>query len=104
MALFYLLLMAGGETLQHAWGDPAPSHAEAHVHATGDGDHDCPPPPHDETHCPACKLAGLHFLPSAPAAGVFAGIHTAAPVRAVGDVAPAPRSHAPPSTRAPPLG
>lgn len=104
-ALLYLLLAAGGEALQHGGSDPAAAHAEAHFHAPGDSNHDCPPPPHDETHCPACKLTGLRFIPTASSLGEIAGAWT--PVRAPspGDAfAPALRSHTPPSSRAPPLG
>lgn len=104
-ALLYLLLAAGGEALQHAGSDPAPQHVAGHLHAPGDGDSDCPPPPHDETHCPACKLAGLQFLPSISQTGELAATWRATRTAAPGDdTPPAPGSHAPPSSRAPPLG
>lgn len=103
--LLYLLLAAGGEALQHGWSDPAPAYAETHVHAPDGQDHDCPPPPHDENHCPACKLAGLHFLPPESGAHALASAPAAVRVTAAGDEpAPALRSHAPPSLRAPPIG
>ncbi len=104
-ALLYLLLSAGGEVLQHAWAQAASGPPVAHLHATGDREHDCPPPAHDESHCPACKLGGLKFR----AAGGSAG-ELAAPVRFAraaapgGDLPPTLRSHAPPSLRGPPLG
>jgi hypothetical protein len=70
-ALFYLLLAAGGEALQHGGSEPATAYAEAHVHAPGDSNGDWTPA-------------------RAPSAG--------------NEAAPALRSHAPPSSRAPPLG
>lgn len=104
-ALLYLLLAAGGEALQHGGSDPATALAEAHVHAPGDSSHDCPPPPHDEAHCPACKLTGLGFIPGASGGGEPAHGWTTARAPFAGDqAAPALRSHAPPSSRAPPLG
>lgn len=105
-ALLYLLLSAGGEALQHGWSDAAPAYAESHLHAPDGQDHGCPPPPHDETHCPACKLAGLQFLASDPGHAGFSGDWLPVRVAAAADqeVAPALRSHAPPSLRAPPLG
>jgi hypothetical protein len=104
-ALLYLLLAAGGEALQHGGSEPAAAYAEAHVHTPGDSDHDCPPPPHDENHCPACKLAGLHFLPPESGPGELADVRITTRVRSAGDeVAPALRSHAPTRSRAPPLG
>lgn len=103
--LLYLLLAAGGESLQHDWSDPAPAHAEAHVHAPDGEDHGCPPPLHDETHCPACKLSGLRFLPSDLGAHVrFASVAVVRMAPAGDAPAPALRSHAPPSLRAPPRG
>lgn len=104
-ALLYLLLAAGGEALEHGASDPAPAHAESHLHAAGEGNHDCPPPPHDETHCPACKLTGLRLLLTKPDAAEFAGVTLAARIASAGDeLVPALRSHAPPSSRAPPFG
>jgi hypothetical protein len=104
-ALLYLLLAAGGEALQHAGGETAPAAAQAHLHAPGDSDHDCPPPPHDESHCPACKLAGLRCILTDSGPGELAADRIAPQVpRAGDDFAPALRSHAPPRSRAPPLG
>ena len=104
-ALLYLLLAAGGEVLEHAGSEPATAHTQAHYHAPGDSEHDCPPPPHDENHCPVCKLTGLRFLPTTSGPGELAHAWTSLQVPSAGDVfAPAVRSHAPPSSRAPPLG
>jgi len=104
-ALLYLLLAAGGEALQHGGGGPAPLHAESHLHAPGDSDHDCPPPPHDENHCPACKLTGLRLLLTESGTGELADAWITARTPSAGDeLAPALRSHAPPRSRAPPLG
>lgn len=105
-ALLYLLLSAGGEALQHGGGgDGAAAYAESHYHAPGDSSHDCPPPPHDENHCPACKLAGLRVLLTVSGPGELAGDGTEPHVRRAGDDgAPTLRSHAPPSSRGPPLG
>jgi hypothetical protein len=103
-ALLYLLLAAGGEALQHGGSDPA-AHAEPHYHAQGDSKHDCPPPPHDENHCPACKLTGLRILLTAAGPGELSGRWTTLrPPSARDELAPALRSHAPPNSRAPPLG
>lgn len=104
-ALLYLLLAAGGEALQHGEGGAAAAHAESHYHAQGDGNHDCPPPPHDENHCPACKLTGLRFIPTESGDGELALAWTDSRTPSAADApAPALRSHAPPSSRAPPLG
>jgi hypothetical protein len=104
-ALLYLLLAAGGEALQHGGGDAGPSFAEAHLHAPGDDGSDCPPPPHDEAHCPTCKLSGLRFLPTEAEPVVLADVWTRWRLPSASDeTAPALRSHAPPSSRAPPLG
>ncbi|MBB4637138.1 hypothetical protein [Longimicrobium terrae] len=105
-ALLYLLLAAGGEVLQHGGSDPAPAPVPrlAHLHAPGDSDHDCPPPPHDETHCPACKLTGLHFIPTVSGSGELAAACTTLRTPNPGnESAPAIRSHAQPGSRAPPL-
>ncbi|HLM69181.1 MAG TPA: hypothetical protein VK358_16705 [Longimicrobium sp.] len=104
-ALLYLLLAAGGEALQHGGSDPAPAHAESHLHATGDSNHDCPPPPHDETHCPACKLSGLRVVLTESGFGELAGAWTTLKAPRAGDeVTPVRRTHALPGSRAPPLG
>lgn len=104
-ALLYLLLSAGGEVVQHAWAPPVAAPPVAHLHAPGDREHDCPPPAHDESHCPACKLAGLKLLPSASTSGELAATVRFAPVVSRGGtLPPLIRSHAPPSLRAPPLG
>jgi hypothetical protein len=105
-ALLYLLLSAGGEALQHGGGNEGPAaYAASHYHAQGDGDHDCPPPPHDENHCPAYKLSGLGFIPTTSGGGELAFAWTTTRAPATGDLlAPALRSHAPPSLRAPPFG
>jgi hypothetical protein len=100
-ALLYLLL-AGMEELQHAWAEPA-GLPEAHVHAENDPDH-CPPPLHDELHCPTCKLLGAPTLPAS--ADPRPAPVDAAPARFASreDASPSLRSHAPPTSRAPPLG
>ncbi|WP_420127247.1 hypothetical protein [Longimicrobium sp.] len=104
-ALLYLLLAAGGEALQHGGSHPANVSAEAHLHAPGDSNDDCPPPPHDENHCPACKLTGLRFIATGSSHAEFASVWiTTRTTVASDEVAPALRSHAPPSSRAPPLG
>lgn len=104
-ALLYLLLAAGGEALVHGADGPAAVQAVAHLHDAEGGDHDCPPPPHDENHCPACKLTGLRFLPSVSAPGELAGGRIVRATRPPGDEpAPPLRSHAPTRSRAPPLG
>lgn len=104
-ALLYLLLAAGGEVLQHGAGDSAAVHAASHYHAPGDSNHDCPPPPHDENHCPACKLTGLRFIPAdAGGTELAGGWITTRTARAADDAAPALRSHASHNSRAPPLG
>jgi hypothetical protein len=104
-ALLYLLLAAGGEALQHGKNPAAAAYAESHLHAPGDSNHDCPPPPHDEDHCPACKLTGLRILLTEASHGELAGDGTPRrPPPAGHALAPALRSHAPPNLRAPPLG
>ncbi len=104
-ALLYLLLAAGGEALQHGGSDPAAAYAESHLHALGDSNHDCPPPPHDENHCPACKLSGLRFIPAEASVGAFACAWITLKAPGAGDeVTPARRTHALPASRAPPLG
>jgi hypothetical protein len=104
-ALLYLLLAAGGEALQHGGSDPAAAHTEPHYHAQGDSKHHCPPPPHDEKHCPACKLTGLRVLLTEASHGELAGDWTPLrPPSTRDELAPALRSHAPPNSRAPPLG
>lgn len=104
-ALLYLLLAAGGEVLQHGGSDSVAAYAEAHLHAPGDSGHDCPPPPHDENHCPACKLTGLRFVPTQSGSGDLAVAWTTVWAPSAADaLAPALRSHAPPNSRAPPLG
>jgi hypothetical protein len=104
-ALLYLLLAAGGEALQHGKNQAASAHTESHYHAQGDSNHDCPPPPHDENHCPACKLTGLRILLTEASHAELVGDWTATrPPPASEELAPALRSHAPPSLRAPPLG
>lgn len=104
-ALLYLLLAAGGEALQHAGAEAVAATAESHLHASGDGNHDCPPAPHDEAHCPACKLSGLRVLLTTPNLGQLAEVTLPTRIRPAGDeLVPALRSHAPPSSRAPPPG
>ncbi|HEX6041856.1 hypothetical protein [Longimicrobium sp.] len=103
-ALLYLLLSAGGEVLQHAWAQPVAGLLVAHLHAPGDREDDCPPPAHDESHCPACKLTGLKLLSGGSTPGELSA--TVLPARVAargGDLPPTIRSHAPPSLRAPPL-
>ncbi|HST62841.1 MAG TPA: hypothetical protein VLK84_29310 [Longimicrobium sp.] len=103
--LLYLLLSAGGEALQHGGSDPATAYAESHLHAPGDSNHDCPPPPHDENHCPACKLSGLRVLPTESGVGALACASITRKAPGAGDeVTPARRTHALPASRAPPLG
>jgi len=104
-ALLYLLLAAGGEVLQHGGSELATAQSESHYHGQGDGDHDCPPPPHDENHCPACKLTGLRLLLTESGTGELTHAWITARTPSAGDeLAPALRSHAPPRSRAPPLG
>lgn len=104
-ALLYLLLAAGGEALQHGKNQGTAAYAESHLHAPGDSNHDCPPPPHDENHCPACKLTGLRILLTEAGHGELAGGWiTLRPPSAGNELAPALRSHAPTQSRAPPLG
>ena len=105
-ALLYLLLTAGGEALQHGVGNDVPvAPSESHYHEQGDRGHDCPPPPHDENHCPAYKLSGLGFIPAQSGGGELAFAWTTTRTPVAGDaLIPALRSHAPPSSRAPPLG
>lgn len=102
ITLLYLLV-AGAEVLHHAWAEPSSGvPRQAHVH--GEGDEHCAPALHDELHCPACKLGGMRTLPASPSPAL-AAIPVAAPLHPARDRwAPALRSHAPPSLRAPPLG
>jgi hypothetical protein len=102
-ALLYLLVV-GAETLEHAWSQPVSVSLEAHYHGE-QGDHDCPPPPHDEYHCPACKLSGLQTL--SPSSSSWERIADASVIRVPvlrDEATPSLRSHAPPTSRAPPLG
>lgn len=104
-ALLYLLLAAGGEALQHGENQAASAYTESHLYAPGDSNHDCPPPPHDENHCPGCKLTGLRILLTEASHGEFTGDWITLRRPSAGDeFAPALRSHAPTQSRAPPLG
>lgn len=91
--------------LEHAWSEPATAEAVAHYHAPDDAGHDCPAPPHDEAHCPSCKLSGVQLI--AASAGALNVLPAESRIRkaAVGDRAPpAPPAFVLPPSRAPPLG